>query len=289
MKLEQVQQLDLKSKVKLLQERFALRSMLGAEDLYPIPPAVLDTGNKLPGVTYSIFQMNDAPEDLKEKVEKGKELLEKFLSVAGAIVQNEADVEGNPELVQSADTWSMAFGFLTDFFQTIQNGKRIFKQTTEGVEVARSSLDFACRVIASDIGDFQNYLMGVSNVLSKKAQETDTSQTMLYTFCQHNLFTNSSGVVFYQPQISFAHTTFSLEESKHLGVCKDTHKVHLDLKVNQMILQFDINSYMSDKDFAKDCDDFLKDFRSKSLADKKTTLKERFERVKEKKNQPELV
>ncbi|WOE77420.1 hypothetical protein RZO07_19040 [Pseudomonas protegens] len=257
-----------------------LKIVSAAEAPLPIPPAVIDTGNKLPGVTYSIFQMNDAPPNLVKQLEKGKELLEKFLSLAGAVVQNTADQKNNPALVQDASAWEEAFSFFTDFFTVTQRGSRSLKQTTEGTQVARVALNFACNVIAAGIGDFQEYLTGVAEVLSSEAKKTDQAQTMLYTFCQHSFFENSSKIPFYLPQISYANTKFSLEESKHLGVCVDTHTVNLDLEVHQQVLTFNINSYMNDKAWAETCDDFLSDFFTKSVADKKNTLKDKLSKVK---------
>ncbi|WP_310621363.1 hypothetical protein [Flexibacterium corallicola] len=259
------------------------------EDPLPIPPAVIDPENKLPGVTYSIFQMNDAPEELKEEVEIGKELTEKFLSLAGAIVQNEADFRGDPSYVQKEEGWRDAFGFFTDFFTINTNGNRNLKLETAGTRVARKTLDFACNVIAAEIGDFQTYLQGVADVLSDEAKETEQSQTMLYNFCQHNLFENSSGVIFYLPQISFAHTHFSLKESKHLGVCSESHEVKMDLVLNQMIMTFAIKSYMNDTLFREQCNDFIENFRTKSIEKKKTTLQERLNRVKPAPEQKKLL
>ncbi|MCG7550535.1 hypothetical protein [Pseudoalteromonas sp. Of7M-16] len=255
---------------------------LEESNVAPIPPAVIDPENKLPGVTYSIFQMNDAPPELKEAVKIGQELCEKFLSLAGAIVKQQADEKGDPDYVQNVEAWKYAFGFFVDFFQISQKGDRKLKRTTEGVQVARTALDFACNVIASDIGDFQNYLKGVADVLSTEAKKTDTAQTMLYSFCQHNLFENRSGVVIYLPSISFAQTTFSLNESKNLGVCNDTYEVNLDLDVFQEVLTFNINSYLNDERFKEQCDDFLGIIRAESVSKKKTTLIELFKNVKAK-------
>ena len=261
----------------LIEEKHGILGKLFGDDKdLPIPPAVLDVDNTLPAVSYSVFQMNNASEELKKTVEEGQRVVERFNSLAAAIVQRKADIAKNPKLVQDADIWNEAFGLIIPFFSVYQDGERTLESHSAGTEVANKVLNFACNVIANGIGDFKSYLEGIAEVLSTKAKETKQSQIMLYTFAQHNLFKNSSGVVQYFPQISYANTHFSLEQSMNLGFCSKTTSIDLNLKVTQKILTFNINSYMKDSFFREKCDSFLNRYLVKSINEKETTLDELF-------------
>ncbi|ELY3083147.1 hypothetical protein ACV822_000474 [Klebsiella aerogenes] len=216
-------------------------------------------------VQYQTYQFNDAPEALKEQVKVGRLLMERFVGVASAAVNKKAPSSTDK---YNFEQWQEVTKHLTNaFFTDPVSGDRSLNTSVQGIEIAKSVINFACNVIAGDVTAFANFLKGFGDGLSAQMSKTQAAYNYLYAYSTHDLFKDQSGNVFYKPSFLVYGTYFSQEQKKISTSCASYNEVNLNFGVNTIGGTFKIEEYMSNDKFKAAVDDFLDKYEGKSIKD----------------------
>lgn len=232
------------------------------EEAKPIVPGLSQYG----AVQYQTYQLNKATPELKNEVETGKQLMERFVAVASAAVL----AKGGGDNYKNYDfnIWKEIVNVLLPaFFTDPISGNKSLNTTVKGIDVAKNVINFACSVIAGNVTAFASFLNSFGNGLSTEMKKTTADYNYLYSYSTHDLFKNESGVVFYKPNFLVYGTHFSQEQKKISTSCGSYNDVKLDFSVNTVGGTFRINEYMNNPTFKQQVDDFLNKFEGKSIDD----------------------
>lgn len=229
---------------------------------FPLVPSLGEAG----AAQYEVFQFNDAPDDLKEAVEVGKSVIERFSGViSAAVLKKNGDVSTAKDNYQ-ANVWNEISGnIFKAFFSEVSSLNNTFKQTVFSMEIAKSVIDFAASVIAGDVSSFASYLEGFGSKMALEAEKTQNDYLNMHVISSHRLFKNESGIVFYAPELRISGTSFNQNQKAIFTSCGKIEKVTLDFNVLGQSAIFKIRQYMEDAKFKKSVNDFLDRFESKAI------------------------
>lgn len=246
------------------------------DEPYSIVPALTKEGC----IQYQTYQLNDAPDELKEQVRVGRILMERFVGVASAAVNRKYKLQ--PDTMYAYPAWKdITTPIFNAFFTNPSSGKKSFSTEVEGINIAKSVIDFACTVIAGDVKQFADFLKGFGGGLSAEMRKTKASYNYLYSYSQHRLFKNVSGIVFYEATFDVAGTFFKQEQKKISTSCGSHERTTLDFSVDETAAVFKIEQYMNDNKFKAAVDNFLDRFEGKTITDTTSFFEGIFDDVKQ--------
>jgi hypothetical protein len=224
-----------------------------------VPPLTKDGA-----LQYQTYQLNDAPKSLREQVEIGRIIMERFVGVASAAVN--AKNTKTPANRYKFQDWGEVTSHIFDaFFTNSITGDKSLKTEVAGIKIAKTVIDFACSVIAGDVTSFSKFLKGFGEGLNAKMTKTKGNYNYLYSYSTHGLFKDASGNIFYTPTFCVYGTYFNQEQKKIVTSCSSFETVDLSFSVNTTEAKFKIEQYMTDKKFKNSVDNFLDKFEGKAI------------------------